>query len=122
MTPRLSHPHWQRGYHEEFPFFTMMPEWIPRILFDGTHFRRLSDLPRDIVTDDLPQVVFIEPTYTDAPHSREPSDAHPPSSISHSENFLRNVYLVLTRADLWKDSVLILTYDEHGGFFDHAPQ
>ena len=108
-------------YHEEFPLFMMMPEWIPHIVMDGTHFRRLSDLPRDILNDDLPQVVFIEPTYTDAPHYKEPSDAHPPSSISHSENFLRNVYLALVTADLWKDCVLIVTYDEHGGFFDHEP-
>jgi len=108
-------------YHEEFPLFMMMHEWIPHIVMDGTHFRRLSDLPKDILNDDLPQVVFIEPTYTDAPHYKEPSDAHPPSSISHSENFLRNVYLALVTADLWKDCVLIVTYDEHGGFFDHEP-
>lgn len=109
-------------YHEEFPFFTIMPEWIPRIAIDGTHFRKLDGLPDDIAKADVPEVVFIEPTYTDAPHHREPGDAHPPSSILHSENFLRNVYRLLTANHrVWASSALVVTYDEHGGFFDHEP-
>jgi len=38
------------------------------------------------------------------------------------EDFIRTVYLYLTsNLQLWKETALIITYDEHGGFFDHVP-
>ncbi len=66
-----------RVYHEEVPFFLMMKEWAWHIPLDG-RFQRLLQLKRDIESGDLPPVVFVEPTYTAAPHHGPPSDAHRP--------------------------------------------
>ena len=110
-----------RVYHEGIPFFALMPKWLGR--FGSNNFRRLVRLPKDIQEegDSFPQVIFIEPTYTDA-HLGQPNDDHPPTSITRGQELLRKVYRALTsNLARWQKTVLIVTYDEHGGFFDHVP-
>ena len=71
-------------------------------------------------TDDAAQVVFIEPTYTDT-HIGVPSDDHPPTSITRGQEVFRKVYRALTSNPAkWSKTMLVVTYDEHGGFFDHV--
>jgi phospholipase C len=101
----------------------MMLEWLPDILH-GTHFRpfeKLFDDVQDESPDEFPQVVFIEPTYTDAPHIGAGRDDHAPSPIDGGQKFLFEAYRGITlEPDIWKETVMIITYDEHGGFFDHV--
>ena len=62
----------------------MMPDWIPAIL-DNDLFRPFDRLYNDLENDlpgDRPQVIFIEPTYTDAPHIGAGSDDHSSSSLA----------------------------------------
>jgi phospholipase C len=110
-----------RVYHEDMPFFAMMPRWIREILV-GDHFRPFARLYDDVQNDpEFPQVIFIEPTYTDAPHIGPSSDDHAPSAIKGGQEFLLEAYRALRRLpDFWNGTVMIVTYDEHGGFFDHV--
>jgi phospholipase C len=112
-----------RVYHEGMPFFAMMPRWIPAIL-DTNHFRGFAELGPDILKaapGEMPQVIFIEPGYTDAPHIGRSSDDHAPSGASAGQEFLMKVYNSISLDPiLWSQSVMIITYDEHGGFFDHV--
>ena len=112
-----------RVYHEDMPFFSMMLRWVPDILSEN-HFRPLARLFDDVQNeppDELPQVIFVEPTYTDAPHLGLSSDDHAPSAIKGGQKFLLEVYRAMTRVpDVWKGTVMVVTYDEHGGFFDHV--
>jgi len=51
-----------------------------------------------------------------------PNDNHPPLPVLPGEALLLNIYDALTcNPDRWAGTVLIVTYDEHGGFFDHVP-
>lgn len=114
-----------RVYHEGTPFFFLMPQWVPEVLF-GNHFRPFRDLPDDVQTErdaEWPDVIFIEPKYGDDPtRVGEASDHHPPGSILRGQEFLAEVYVALTsNPKRWANMVLIVTYDEHGGFFDHVP-
>jgi phospholipase C len=113
-----------RVYHQGVPFFALMPRWIPDIVREE-HFRPFAQLFNDVQNEppgELPQVIFIEPTYTDAPHIGPSSDDHAPSAIKGGQAFLLEAYLSMTRLpDLWSGTVIIVTYDEHGGFFDHVP-
>src|SRR5882672_2305788 len=71
-----------RVYHEEIPFFALMPKWIPSILFDDDHFKDFEDFGPDILNnppEDLPQVIFVEPTYQDWWHTGFSTDDHAPS-------------------------------------------
>jgi len=113
-----------RVYHQGFfPFFSVMPGWLPEIA-TGDSFRSFDRFATDmeLETDDtFPQVIFVEPVYTDAPHEgSEGTDDHSPSSVTGGQHLMLDVYSALVKSRHWNNSVLILTYDEHGGFFDHV--
>jgi phospholipase C len=72
----------------------------------------------------LPQVSFVDPnlTFTDVgPQSGIWNDDHPHADIRAGEWFLQQVYRAVTTSKLWPRTLLIITYDEWGGFFDHVP-
>ena len=76
-----------RVYHEGWPFFMVMPRWRLTIVGDAVaqdKFRSLDKLEEDLNSGDpLPQLLFIEPEYTDDHFSPAvPSDDHAPSSIA----------------------------------------
>jgi phospholipase C len=112
-----------RVYHEGMPFFAMMPRWIPDLLAEE-HFRPLVQLYDDVQNeppDKFPQVIFVEPMYTDAPHIGPSSDDHAPSAVKGGQEFLLEAYRAMSlNPDVWKGTVMVVTYDEHGGFFDHV--
>ena len=112
-----------RVYHQGIPFFTMMLDWIPRILLSD-NFRPFNQFEPDMANtppDQRPKVVFIEPAYGDCPHLGRCTDDHAPSGISDGQEFLMQVYNAVTASpSFWKSSVTIVAYDEHGGFFDHV--
>ncbi len=113
-----------RVYAAGLPFFALMPRMAPLVLTG--HFKRLSDLEKDVMEEpvgDWPQVIFIEPDYYDCPvHFHPPCDNHAPLAMAPGESFVREVYQSLTaNLDKWSRSVFVLTYDEHGGLFDHVP-
>jgi phospholipase C len=111
-----------RVYHQGLPFFIMMDDWHLRVLTDD-HFRSYDSFQDDLNSGDpFPQVVFIEPRYTDAPHFEAPCDDHAPSPVTPGQNFLKRVYSdLITNWDIWQKALMIVNYDENGGFFDHVP-
>jgi phospholipase C len=48
-------------------------------------------------------------------------DEHPPADVSVGMGFQQELIDALRASPLWKRSAFLLTYDEHGGFFDHVP-
>jgi phospholipase C len=115
-----------RVYRSGLPFCTLFTRMWDEIV-DESRFRSIRQLPRDIQSEDnrtFPQVIFCEPSYVDSPARLgfQPNDDHPPLSVGPGQAFLRNIYEALTsRAERWAKTVMIVTYDEHGGFFDHVP-
>jgi phospholipase C len=112
-----------RVYHEGMPFFSLMFSWVHDIAM-GEHFRPFKKLYNDVEDESpetFPQVLFIEPSYTDAPHIGVSQDDHAPSAVKGGQQFLLEAYRCMSRiADVWRGIVMIVTYDEHGGFFDHV--
>lgn len=95
-------------------------------LIDHPNFRPFEDLRRDVQQEspeEFPELVIIEPDYESVPHlpSSAPNDNHAPLPVRNGEQFLRRVYTDLTsNEDIWKGTVMVHTYDEHGGFWDHV--
>lgn len=66
--------------------------------------------------DKFPQYAFIEPSYG----GLDENDQHPPTDIRKGEFLIAQVYNALRSNEaLWKETLLVLLYDEHGGFYDH---
>ena len=68
----------------------------------------------------FPKYCFIEPHFGTLSKSRQ-NDQHPLSDVYRGEQLIQDVYKALRANDpLWQRSLLIVTYDEHGGFYDHV--
>ncbi len=66
-----------------------------------------------------PSVSFIEPHYVDYPPNSFCDE--PPSDIRNSQPFIRDLVEAVVAGPNWDKTLLLITYDEHGGFFDHVP-
>ncbi len=114
-----------RVYSEALPFFTLMPKVRNKIFFGDSQrqFRGFGLLKKDLITSsasDFPQVTFIEPNYT-CLHLDSGDDDHPVTAVTAGQSFLWRVYdAVTSNPDVWSRSLLVITYDEHGGFCDHV--
>jgi len=65
----------------------------------------------------FPQYSFIEPSY----FGRAENDQHPPTDVRAGEALLAQVYNALrANEELWQSTLLVLLWDEHGGFYDHV--
>ena len=66
----------------------------------------------------FPKYSFIEPTY----FGGQQNDQHPPSDVLRGEVLLAQVYNAIRGNEgLWEKTLLVILYDEHGGFHDHVP-
>lgn len=67
----------------------------------------------------LPQYVLIDPNFGLLPGGEGGNDDHPIHDITLGQIFLGSVYQALANSPQWERCLLIITYDEHGGFYDH---
>ena len=106
------------------PFFLMMRRWAPAIVsslaLGNGHFRRSHALDSDWRANHaFPSVIFVEPEYADAPMSH-PNDDHPPAPVRRGQDLVWQIYnILISNPARWARTLMIVTYDEHGGFFDH---
>jgi hypothetical protein len=67
--------------------------------------------------DEFPEYAFIEPRFFGA----DENDQHPPADVRRGEQLIAQVYNAIRgNPKLWESTLLIVTYDEHGGFYDHV--
>jgi phospholipase C len=74
-----------------------------------------------VITGRLPSVSYIDPRFIDVPPAFDANDDLPPTDVCHGQRLVRRIYELLSRARTWSRTLLVVTYDEHGGFFDHVP-
>jgi phospholipase C len=84
---------------------------------DGTgKVRRFQYFMRDAAAGTLPPVVVIDPAFGGGGN-----DDHAPHHPIDGQELIATVYTALAKGPQWKHLVMmIVTYDEHGGFFDHV--
>ena len=68
----------------------------------------------------LPNVAWIDPNFVDVGGPVGSNDDHPPSDVRAGQELVLRVFNALVRGPAWERTLLIVTYDEHGGFFDHV--
>ncbi|KAJ3321229.1 hypothetical protein HDV06_004454 [Boothiomyces sp. JEL0866] len=69
---------------------------------------------KDAKQGTFPQFTFLDPNTFNA-------DYHPPSNTKGGEAYLKQVYDAIRNSPAWNDTLLLITFDEHGGFYDHVP-
>jgi phospholipase C len=98
-------------------------KYIP--LFGGTLAFGTSQFYEDCRTN-LPAVSFVDPEFTDTTvasrfgDDTQGNDDHPHSDVRNGEAFLASIYNAIAASPNWSNTVMIINYDEWGGFFDHV--
>jgi phospholipase C len=100
------------GYDDEpltrlnFPDTTDAPE---------SHFGRFADFQAAAAAGTLGVYTFLEPSWGSSGNSQ-----HPNYDVSLGEQLIHDVYYALLNGPAWDQTLLIVTYDEHGGCYDHV--
>jgi phospholipase C len=89
-----------------FPDTTNAPE---------THFGLFTDFQAAAAAGTLPPYTFLEPSWESTGNSQ-----HPNYDVALGEQLIHDVYYALRNSPGWQQTLLIITYDEHGGCYDHV--
>jgi phospholipase C len=79
----------------------------------AAHIRPVDDLLRDIEADRLPPVTWITPRFA--------LSQHPEYNFCWGQNWTIAVTNALMQSEAWEDTLLVVTWDDFGGFYDHVP-
>jgi phospholipase C len=83
----------------------------------GGHFHFMGAFRHDVASDRLATYTFIEPQHIIPPWSSQ----HPSAGVSYGEKLIADVYNTLvSNPTVFAKSLLLVVYDEHGGFYDHV--
>ncbi|MDE2160755.1 MAG: phosphoesterase [Burkholderiales bacterium] len=81
----------------------------------ASHFGLFKDFQAAAAAGQLPAFTFLEPSWGAAGNSQ-----HPNYSVALGEQLIHDVYQALRQGPGWNQTLLVITYDEHGGCYDHV--
>jgi phospholipase C len=98
-------------YYQNLPSAAIVPG-----AFNGraNRLHHFGQFGADVAAGRLPQFTFIDPDYTTTSEEN-------PQDMQVGEQFVAQVANALMRAPTWRHTALFITYDEHGGYYDHVP-
>ncbi len=82
--------------------------------YNQTNSAKIDQFYKDAAAGKLPQVSYVSPNFS----TQSEED---PQDVSEGENFASKVINAVMSGPQWPGTVLIWTYDEHGGYYDHVP-
>lgn len=89
------------------------PEGSQYYLNVSNNVKRFTQFMDDAMSGKLATVTYIDPYFYG-------NDDHPPIHPINGQALIATVYSALAMSPQWKNTLFVLTYDEHGGFFDHV--
>jgi phospholipase C len=116
-------------------FDVMKKKGVSRCLYAGDDFpmvaalkgiglsdiRHYGNFAGDLSRPTYPySYVFIEPSYDVLNEYKNSTSQHPLTDVTLGEGLIKETYEAIRNSPHWNSSVLIVTWDEHGGFYDHA--
>ncbi|MDQ6941698.1 MAG: hypothetical protein M3169_04180 [Candidatus Eremiobacteraeota bacterium] len=101
-----------KSYFSDLPFLAFWYGFAARHALHN--FETIESFVDDCRENALPSVSIVDPPFTLA-------DDHPPHDPALGEKFIGLVVDALTHSPAWDKSVLVIVYDEAGGFYDHVP-
>ncbi len=108
---RLTHKGLSWGcYFANVPFLMVVPDRQP----DEPQFMEVEHFFADAAAGTLPNMVVVDPIFGRA-------DDHPPAHPVAGQIYAAQIYEALRNSPQWERCLFVITYDEHGGFFDHVP-
>jgi phospholipase C len=120
MAELLQNSHVTWKYYDERPNPRKHSVWNPMPGFRQfqrspelmSHLVGLNQFYQDAQSGELPEVCWIVPTGVDS--------EHPPADSARGMRHVTDLVNAIMRSNAWKDSVIIITWDDYGGFYDHV--
>jgi phospholipase C len=103
-----------RYYYADLPFLGL---WGPKYVPIG---RPLDAFYADCAAGTLPHVAFVDGSFAQE-LTGTGADDHPYCDVRAGEAMMNRIYAAVTQSPAWPRSVLVINFDEWGGFFDHVP-
>jgi phospholipase C len=101
-------------YYSDFPFLALWgAKYVPIS-------KTISSFFSDCAAGTLPHVSFVDPRFLGEAQGLS-NDDHPHADIRNGEAFLNSIYSAVTTSPNWSSTVMVINFDEWGGFFDHVP-
>lgn len=108
-----------RNYYSDFPLSLVLTH--QREPHNLINYHQIDRFFKDAngAEADFPEFTFIEPKYM----GTDQNDDHPPHNTMKAEKLIADVYnAIRSNKKLWESTLFVITYDEHGGFYDHVPE
>ncbi|KAJ3254994.1 hypothetical protein HK103_006696 [Boothiomyces macroporosus] len=117
-----------KNYFQEVPSFFFLRNTRLQM---AANSKVWSSFVSDAQSGNLPNYSFLEPNFGELKQNQATYngnlqlivDGHAgePGFFHNAEYFLKELYETLRNSPQWESTLLLITYDEHGGFFDHVP-
>jgi phospholipase C len=105
-------------YHETLPSIGIYTDSYSRNL---DHVETFPHFLTAAAAGTLDPLVIVEPDFTGDGVYASSDDFHPPSDLQSGEAFLEKVVSALIASPQWPHMAIFISFDEHGGFYDHVP-
>jgi phospholipase C len=97
---------------------------LPVVITYGTplsapHVKVIQDFFAEAEAGTLPSFSIVDPVLTAG--ATIGNDDHPPADVRDGQAFIASIYDALANSPQWDRCLLVVIYDEHGGFYDHVP-
>ncbi len=107
-----------RNYFQTTPWELI----VAGVMHNPQNLRNFNEFLRDCKEGTLPSYSWINPrSGVDGHTGFGSNDQHPDHDMALGEAFLKEIYEAVRASPQWNETALIITYDEHGGFYDHVP-
>jgi phospholipase C len=108
---------WRIYYHDQNDVLELYPD----LKSDTTNHSLFANYASDVAGDKLATYSFITPAFIGSPQ-QPVNSMHAPADVRPAEKLVADVYSALREhPDVWKKTLLIVLFDEHGGYYDHVP-
>lgn len=105
-----------RVYHDTVIVPSLTWLMFPNLwIYSLDHFSFFDTFKSDCANGTLPQYSFLEPSFL-----VNPNDEHPPHDVIAGEQFLHDIWQAVSQSPAWPETLLMITFDEHGGIYDHV--
>eukprot|EP00604_Paraphysomonas_vestita_P002784 CAMPEP_0174820892 /NCGR_PEP_ID=MMETSP1107-20130205/5012_1 /TAXON_ID=36770 /ORGANISM="Paraphysomonas vestita, Strain GFlagA" /LENGTH=320 /DNA_ID=CAMNT_0016037107 /DNA_START=265 /DNA_END=1224 /DNA_ORIENTATION=+ len=104
------HDLWALGYFED--------------LHDPINSQNIHELDEkfydDVASGNLADFIWLQPRMSTLSENIVPTWQHPDASIREGERLIKQIYEAIRSGPKWNETLFLITYDEHGGFYDHV--
>lgn len=103
-----------RYYFHDLPVTAL---WGAKYLLQSTRFEQFL---LEAALGTLPNVSIIDPRFVGEAPNGITNDDHPQADVRNGQAFLNSVYDAVRSSPNWSRTLMVIVYDEWGGFYDHV--